>query len=82
MKESNDYLETSYNSIECLNHKKELDTDELGRLMDLAGKDGAIKNSEISELTKIILSIDPVAVDESLQAKFNKIMNKVRAQYA
>jgi len=82
MKESNDYLGTSDHSIECYGSEDKLRAAELDKIMTLAGKKSMIDQSEIRELTKIILKIDPVEVDESLQAKFNQIMHKVKAQYA
>jgi|GEM_PF-4289792 len=82
MKEPNQYLEKPNQSIEFINYEDKLEAAEIDKIMDLAGKKSIIGQSEIRELTKIILKIDPVAVDESLQAKFNQIMHKVRTQYA
>lgn len=82
MKESNEFQETPGHSVSCINYDDKLNASELDKIMDLAGKKSVIDQNEIRELTKIILKIDPVEVDEYLQAKFNQIMHKVRTQYA
>ena len=82
MKESNEYLEKNDHSIDCNTGIDKLQAAEIGKIIDLAGKKNTIDHSEIRQLTKLILKIDPVEVDESLQAKFNQIMHKVKAQYA
>ncbi len=82
MKESNQYLEKPYQSMECLNHNGTVEAAEINRILDVAGKEGNIEQSEIKELTKIILKLNPESVDAAMQAKFAQIMGKVRAQFA
>ncbi len=81
MKESNAYRETARAAVQSFGYEKPLDAAALGIIQDLANKPSGLDQQEIRELTKLILKLDPATVDESLQAKFHQIMNKVRAQY-
>ncbi|TDR20441.1 hypothetical protein [Marinicella litoralis] len=82
MKKSNEFPSSSGHSDRCIHDDEPLAGVELDKIRVLADKESALDHHEIRELTKIILKIDPVKVDESLQAKFNSIMHKVRAQFA
>ena len=82
MKDSNEHLETTHHSSEYLNHEDKLDDAGLDKIREIADKESHINHHEIRELTRIILKIDPVEVDEFLRGKFNLIMHKIKAQYA
>ncbi len=80
MKEPRDYLEMSFRSIECFSNDGKLDADELGKILDIAEKDGVIDHNEIRVLNNIISRIKPEEVDAAMQAKLNEIMAKIQAQ--
>ncbi len=80
MSESKDYLEMSFRSIECFTNDGKLDAEELGKILDIAEKDGVIDHNEIRVLTRIITKIRPEEVDADMQAKLDEIMEKVKAQ--
>ncbi len=80
MKEPRDYLEMSFRSIECFSNDGKLDADELGKILDIAEKDGVIDHNEIRVLNNIISRIKPDEVDAAMQAKLNEIMAKIQAQ--
>lgn len=76
--ESRDYLEMSFRSIECFTDDGRIDAVELGKILDIAEKDGEIDQNEIRVLRGIISRIRPEEVDESLQAKLQEISEKIR----
>ena len=51
-------------------------------IIDQANQAEALDQQEISELTQLILAINPAEVDDLIQAKLNGIMSKVRNQFA
>ncbi|MGH1441636.1 MAG: hypothetical protein ACRBBR_16095 [Cellvibrionaceae bacterium] len=53
MSESRDYLEMSFRSIECFTDDGRIDAIELGKLLDIAEKDGEIDQNEIRVLRGI-----------------------------
>lgn len=77
MKESRDYLELSFRSIECFANDGKLDADELGKLLDIAEKDGEIDQNEVRVLQKIISQIEPHEVDEAMKAKLAEVAKKI-----
>ncbi len=80
MKEPRDYLEMSFRSIECFSNDGKLDADELGKILDIAERDGVIDHNEIRVLTRIIERLTPAELDEQMQAKIDEIMTKIKAQ--
>lgn len=80
MKEPRDYLEMSFRSIECFSNDGKLDAVELGKILDIAEKDGVIDHNEIRVLTRIIEKITPAEMDEAMQAKIDEIMRKIKTQ--
>lgn len=50
MTEARDYLELSFRSIQCFTNDGKLDANELGKLIDLAERDGVIDQNEIRVL--------------------------------
>jgi hypothetical protein len=69
MNESRDYLELSFRSIECFSNDGKLNAEELGKLIEIAEKDGEIDRNEIRVLTNIISKIRPDEIDEEMQMK-------------
>ena len=77
MAESRDYLEMSFRSIECFTNDGKIDAIELGKILDIAEKDGEIDQNEIRVLRGIISRIRPEEVDEALRQKLQEISTKI-----
>lgn len=80
MKEPRDYLEMSFRSIECFTNDGKLDVEELGKILDIAERDGVIDHNEIRVLTGIINRLTPAELNPQMQAKIDEIMKKIEAQ--
>lgn len=59
-----------------------LATADICKIIDKATQEGVSSHHEVLHLAKLILKIDPQEIDASMQAKFNQLMGKVRAQFA
>lgn len=79
MKESQDYLEMSFRSIECFSNDGKLDAKELGEILAIAQRDAKIDNNEIRVLQNIIAKIKPDEVDEEMRIMLRKVADKVSA---
>ena len=79
MLEPRDYLEMSFRSIQCFADDGRLDVEELGQLLDIAERDGAIDENEIRVLKKIIAQIKPEEVDQAMRDKIAEIAKKIGA---
>lgn len=77
MKESRDYLEMSFRSIECFSNDGKLDATELASILAIAEKDGNIDQNEIRVLRNIISRIEPHEVDDEMQAMLKKVSDKI-----
>lgn len=77
MKEARDYLEMSFRSIQCFSNDGKLDAHELGKILDIAEKDGKIDNNEIRVLQNIIARIKPNEVDSAMKQKMMEISEKI-----
>lgn len=77
MNESRDYLELSFRSIECFSNDGKLNAEELGKLIEIAEKDGEIDRNEIRVLTNIISKIRPDEIDEEMQVKLVGLSKKL-----
>ncbi len=82
MAESKDYLEMSFRSIECFSNDGKLDALELGKILQIAERDGAIDQNEIRVLRNIISKVKPEEVDSNMQSKLEEIRVKIEAQNA
>lgn len=80
MTESRDYLEMSFRSIECFTNDGKLDAAELGKILEIAEKDGEIDQNEMRVLRKIIAQIKPEEVDDAMRVKLEEIRKKVEGQ--
>ena len=67
MLEPRDYLEMTFRSIQCFANDGRLDLHELGALLDIAERDGAIDDNEIRVLKKIIAQIKPEEIDQAIE---------------
>jgi len=77
MAESRDYLEMSFRSIQCFSNDGKLDAFELGKIVEIAEKDGVIDQNEIRVLRGIISRIKPHEVDDAMKAKLQDIYSKI-----
>ena len=77
--ESRDYLEMSYASIECFSNDGKLDAVELGKIFDIALKDGEIDQNEVRVLKNIISKVKPHEVDDSMKEKMAEILKKIES---
>jgi hypothetical protein len=78
MKESRDYLEMTYRSIQCFADDGELLPDELKKLLEIAKRDGAIDANERRVLLLIIGRLKP----EELTDDMRETLAVVRQQVA
>lgn len=77
MSESRDYLEMSFQSIQCFSNDGKLNAHELGKILAIAEKDGVIDQNEIRVLRNIISRIKPHEVDDAMRQKLAEISAKV-----
>jgi hypothetical protein len=77
MKESRDYLEMSFRSIECFSNDGKLDAKELGELLMIAERDGEIDQNEVRVLRNIISKVKPEEVDEAMRKKLREVSEKI-----
>lgn len=79
MLEPRDYLEMTFRSIQCFANDGRLDVHELGALLDIAERDGAIDDNEIRVLKKIIAQIKPEEIDQAMRGKLAEVAKKIGA---
>lgn len=77
--ESRDYLEMSFQSISCFSNDGKLDAIELGKIFDIALRDGVIDSNEIRVLGQIIKRLKPEELDKDMLAKIAQIKNEIAA---
>jgi len=68
-KESHDYLEMSFRSIDCFSNDGKLLPDELQSIVDIALRDGVVDANEKRVLTSIINKLTPSELTPAMQAK-------------
>jgi uncharacterized tellurite resistance protein B-like protein len=79
MLEPRDYLEMTFRSIQCFANDGRLDVHELGALLDIAERDGAIDDNEIRVLKKIISQVKPEEIDQAMRDKLTEVAKKIGA---
>ncbi|HTF96834.1 MAG TPA: hypothetical protein VL995_11930 [Cellvibrio sp.] len=79
MIESRDYLEMSFRSIQCFSNDGKLDAAELGKILEIAEKDGVIDNNEMRVLKNIISRIKPHELNDAMRVKMLEISQKISA---
>jgi len=67
----------SFRSLECFADDGKLDAEELGKILDIAEKDGKIDNNEMRVLSNIISRIKPHEVDDAMRKKMMEISEKI-----
>ena len=78
MTEARDYLEMSFQSIQCFSNDGKLDAYELGKILAIAEKDGVIDQNEIRVLRNIISRIKPHEVDDAMRKKLMEVSDKIK----
>jgi hypothetical protein len=76
--ESRDYLEMSFQSINCFADDGKLDAIELGKIFDIALRDGVIDSNEIRVLHQIFMRLKPEELDKEMLKKIEQIKKKYR----
>ena len=78
MTEARDYLEMSFQSIQCFSNDGKLDAHELGKILAIAERDGVIDQNEIRVLRNIISRVKPHEVDDAMRKKMQEISDKLK----
>jgi tellurite resistance protein len=73
MKESRDYLEMSFQSINCFADDGKLDADELMKIFEIAKRDGVVDENERRVLRNIISRVTP----EELTPEMKEVMKTI-----
>ena len=76
MTQKHDYLEMASDSIEYFADGR-LDAGELGRLLEVAQRDGVIDQDELRVLISVISHIQPNEMDAAMQARIAQICSQV-----
>ncbi|SFM21293.1 hypothetical protein [Marinobacter zhejiangensis] len=79
MKESRDYLEMSFRSIECFSNDGKLDAKELRQLLTIAERDGQIDDNEARVLRNIMSRVQPHEIDADMQVMLDVVLKKIGA---
>ena len=77
MSGSRDYLEMSFRAIECFANDGKLDANELGKIIDIAERDGEIDQNEIRVLRGIIARIKPSEIDEAMRERLQYLLERM-----
>ena len=78
MKESRDYLEMAFRSIQCFADDGKLLVHELESLVDIARRDGVVDGNEKRILQGIIERLNPVELTEAMQAKIAELRSELQ----
>ncbi len=73
MKESRDYLEMTFHSINCFADDGTLDAKELDQIISIALKDGVVDENEKRVLSNIIGRLNAAELESGLLAKVEEI---------
>jgi hypothetical protein len=77
--ESRDYLEMSFQSINCFADDGKLDAIELGKIFDIALRDGVVDSNEIRVLHQIFMKLKPEELDKEMLKKIEQIKKEISA---
>jgi hypothetical protein len=72
-KESRDYLEMAYRSIECFANDGTLKVDELQQIVDIALRDGVVDDNEKRILRSIFQKLNPAELTADMHAAIAKV---------
>ncbi len=73
MRESKDYLEMTFRSINCFADDGTLEAGELAKLFDIAKRDGVVDDNEKRVLINIIKKIKPSELDDAMLQQLEEI---------
>ena len=73
MKENRDYLEMSFQSINCFADDGKLDAEELMKIFAIAKRDGVVDDNERRVLRNIISRIKPEEMDDAMREALEEI---------
>mgnify|MGYP001612860730 CR=1 FL=1 len=76
-KESCDYLEIAFKSIQCFASDGKLLVDELEELVKIALRDGVVDDNEKRVLGEIISRLTPSELTADMEAKVQEIKEKI-----
>ena len=79
MSESRDYLEMTFQSINCFADDGRLDAQELRKIFDIAKRDGVVDDNEKRVLTNIISKVKPEELDQDMLQIMNTIKHEITA---
>lgn len=79
MSENRDYLEMSFQSINCFADDGKLDANELDNILNIALKDGVVDNNEKRVLANIISRLTPAELNPEMLVKIDEIKQKYLA---
>ncbi|WP_250656013.1 hypothetical protein [Alkalimarinus coralli] len=79
MSESRDYLEMTFQSINCFADDGKLDAEELSKIFAIAQRDGVVDDNEKRVLTNIISKVKPEELDQDMLEIMNSIKREITA---
>lgn len=79
MKESRDYLEMTFQSINCFADDGVIDHKELQSIFAIAMRDGVVDDNEKRVLKNIIGKIKPAELNDSMLAQLEEIRQTISA---
>lgn len=77
--ESRDYLEMSFQSIDCFSDDGKLDAVELRKIFNIALRDGVVDQNEIRVLRQIIAKLKPGELNAEMLDMIESIKNEIAA---
>ena len=72
-KESRDYLEMAYRSIECFSNDGTLKVDELKQIVDIATRDGVVDENEKRILRNIVKRLKPEELTPEIRQALDRL---------
>lgn len=79
MSENRDYLEMTFQSINCFADDGKLDAAELRKIFDIAKRDGVVDDNEKRVLRNIISKVKPEELDHAMLEVMETIRGEVTA---
>jgi len=79
MSENRDYLEMTFQSINCFADDGKLDAAELKKIFDIAKRDGVVDDNEKRVLRNIISKVKPEELDQAMLEIMETIRGEVTA---
>jgi DnaJ-domain-containing protein 1 len=77
--ESRDYLEMSFQSINCFSDDGKLDAVELRKIFNIALRDGVVDQNELRVLRQIIAKLKPEELNAEMLEMIESIKNEIAA---